>query len=96
MTQLVSDLSTKFDEKMYLALTEQDKMWEQKHSQTQQTLEDQINQQQSQIKALQMLYRKSCCVSQAFAMFPEHSMDKDRVKQLAETIAVYPEYMFDK
>ena len=28
VTELVSDLSTKFDEKMYLALTEQDKMWD--------------------------------------------------------------------
>jgi len=29
-------------------------------------------------------------------MFPEHSMDKEKVKKLAETIAVYPEHMFDK
>jgi len=40
----VSDLSTKFDEKMYVALTEQDKQWDSKHSQSQSTLEDQINQ----------------------------------------------------
>ena len=29
-------------------------------------------------------------------MFPEHSTDKEKIKQLASAIAVYPEYMFDK
>ena len=29
-------------------------------------------------------------------MFPEHALDKEKVKKLAETISVYPEHMFDK
>jgi len=29
-------------------------------------------------------------------MFPEHAMDKEKVKKIAETISVYPEFMFDK
>jgi len=92
----MKEMEKALDEKIFAALVEQDKLWEDKHNKVINALQGLLKQQHYKVKLIKEQYKQSCCASQAFAMFPEFQYDKVKIKLVAETISMFPEYMYDK